>query len=85
MNIRAAFIHVLGDLIQSVGVVLAAAAIMIWPNAYIVDPILTFVFAVIVLFTTIPVLCDCIRVFMEGTPIGLNPDKLLKDLYTVFL
>jgi zinc transporter 2 len=83
MNIRAAFIHVVGDLLQSVGVVLAAAAILIWPDAYIVDPILTFLFAIIVLFTTIPVLCECIKVFMEGTPTGVDPSKLLADLNSV--
>jgi len=85
LNIRAAFIHVIGDLIQSVGVVLAAIFIMIWPQYDIIDPICTFVFSMIVVCTTIPILCDCIRVFMEGTPAGINPDKILEDLHKVIL
>jgi zinc transporter 2 len=83
LNIRAAFIHVIGDLVQSVGVVLAAVFIMIWPQYDIIDPICTFVFSIIVVCTTIPILCDCIRVFMEGTPAGINPDKILEDLHKV--
>lgn len=83
LNIRAAFIHVVGDLIQSVGVVIAAIVIKIYPQYYIIDPICTFIFSVIVLFTTIPILCDCIRVFMEGTPTGVDPNKLITDLYNV--
>jgi zinc transporter 2 len=85
LNIRAAFIHVIGDLIQSVGVVIAAVCILVWPNLYIIDPVCTFLFSVIVFFTTIPILCDCIRVFMEGAPIGVEPIKILADLYTVYL
>ena len=84
LNIRAAFIHVIGDLIQSIGVVIAAIVIMIWPEYDIIDPICTFVFSVIVVCTTIPILCDCIRVFMEGTPAGVDPDKILEDLHKVF-
>jgi zinc transporter 2 len=83
LNIRAAFIHVIGDLIQSIGVVIAAIVIMIWPEYDIIDPICTFVFSIIVVCTTIPILCDCIRVFMEGTPAGVNPDKILEDLHKV--
>ncbi len=85
LNIRAAFIHVIGDLIQSVGVVIAAIVILVWPDLYIVDPICTFLFSLLVVITTIPILCDCIRVFMEGTPTGIDPAKLNHDLYSVIL
>ena len=41
------------------------------PELKIVDPICTFIFAVLVVFTTIPVLKDCMIVIMEGTPVGI--------------
>ena len=44
----------------------------------IVDPICTFLFSVLVVFTTIPVAKDCIIILMEGTPVSLKQD--LKDL-----
>jgi solute carrier family 30 (zinc transporter), member 2 len=72
MNLRAAVIHLLGDILQSIGVVIAALIIYFVPNAQIADPITTLIFAVIVLFTTVPIFKDCISVIMEATPNELN-------------
>jgi len=47
-NLKAAIIHVIGDIVQSIGVIIAAVVILIWPQAKIIDPILTIVFAFIV-------------------------------------
>ena len=69
---RAAMIHLIGDLIQSVGVVIAAVVIKFYPEAHIVDPICTIIFAIIVVFTTVNVVRDCIRVLMEAVPPGVN-------------
>lgn len=62
MNVRAAFIHVIGDVIQSVGVFMAAGVIYFWPQYAIVDPICTFVFSIIVLFTTFTIMKDALLV-----------------------
>eukprot|EP00116_Pleurobrachia_bachei_P007124 sb/3467386/ len=67
INVRAAFIHVVGDFIQSIGVLVAAIIIRIKPDWKIVDPICTFLFAILVLFTTINILKDALSVLMEGT------------------
>lgn len=72
LNIRAAFIHVIGDFVQSLGVLIAALVVYIWPEYQIVDPICTFVFAIIVLLTTIGILRDATNVLMEGIPNGIN-------------
>ena len=32
LNVEAAYLHVLGDLLNSIGVILAATIILIWPN-----------------------------------------------------
>lgn len=62
MNVRAALIHVIGDVIQSVGVFVAAGVIYFWPEYAIVDPICTFVFSIIVLFTTFTIMKDALLV-----------------------
>ncbi len=67
INVRAAFIHVVGDLIQSVGVFVAALVIYLRPELKQVDPICTFVFSVIVLLTTVAILKDALTVLMEGS------------------
>lgn len=68
INIRAALIHVLGDLLQSIGVLIAAYVIKYKPEYKIADPICTFVFSALVLFTTISILRDAVVILMEGFP-----------------
>jgi zinc transporter 2 len=68
INISSASLHVLGDLLMSVGVIIASVVILIEPTANIADPICTYVFSIIVCFTTTPIFKECIMVMMEGTP-----------------
>ena len=80
VNLRASFIHILGDAIQNIGVLIAGVIIYFAPRYSIVDPICTYIFSVIVGFTTINVLKDCIFVLMEGSPVDIDIEQLEKDL-----
>eukprot|EP00096_Caligus_rogercresseyi_P008721 TRINITY_DN2816_c0_g1_i1.p1 TRINITY_DN2816_c0_g1~~TRINITY_DN2816_c0_g1_i1.p1 ORF type:complete len:397 (+),score=115.08 TRINITY_DN2816_c0_g1_i1:2070-3260(+) len=80
INIRAAFIHVLGDLVQSIGVFIAAVIIKLWPEYKVADPICTLIFSIIVFCTTINILRDTLRILMEGIPPGLSYDDVLQDI-----
>ncbi|XP_068121572.1 proton-coupled zinc antiporter SLC30A2 isoform X2 [Hyperolius riggenbachi] len=64
-SVRAAFIHVVGDLLQSFGVLIAAYVIYFKPEYKIIDPICTFLFSVLVLATTLTILRDVLLVLME--------------------
>ncbi|CAC5379375.1 SLC30A2 [Mytilus coruscus] len=83
INVRAAFIHVMGDLIQSVGVLIAAIMIFFKPEWKMADPICTFLFSVIVMVTTITVVRDILVVLMEGTPRGLNFAEVQTSFYSI--
>ncbi|XP_075977431.1 proton-coupled zinc antiporter SLC30A2-like isoform X2 [Anticarsia gemmatalis] len=72
INVRAAFIHVLGDFLQSFGVLVAAIVIYFEPSWDLVDPICTFLFSILVLFTTFNIIKDALLVLMEGSPRGLD-------------
>ncbi|NXL59599.1 ZNT2 protein, partial [Chordeiles acutipennis] len=65
-SVRAAFVHVVGDLLQSVGVLIAAYIIFFKPEYKYVDPICTFLFSALVLGTTLTILRDVLLVLMEG-------------------
>ncbi|KAF1374556.1 hypothetical protein PFLUV_G00230320, partial [Perca fluviatilis] len=78
-SVKAAFIHVVGDLVQSVGVLLAATIIHFWPEYKAADPICTFLFSVLVLGTTLPVTKDVFRILMEGVPQGV-PFSTVREL-----
>jgi len=80
INVYAAFIHVVGDCVQSVGVMGASALIWWHPKFLIADPIVTLVFCVIVLFTTIRLMRQSLAVLMEGVPQGINLEEVRDDL-----
>ncbi|KAE9555391.1 hypothetical protein FO519_001403 [Halicephalobus sp. NKZ332] len=80
INVRAAFIHVLGDLIQSIGVLFAALLILYNKNWAIADPICTLFFSIIVLFTTIYIIRDALVVLLEGRPSSIDFRTVLDSL-----
>ncbi|ESO01905.1 hypothetical protein HELRODRAFT_65752 [Helobdella robusta] len=80
INVRAAFIHVVGDLIQSVGVFVAAIIIMIKPEYKLADPICTFIFSFLVLCTTLTVLRDVGNIIMEGVPRSISYSSVKQSL-----
>lgn len=84
LNVRAALIHVLGDLLQSVGVLFSSVLIKIFGDSCkIVDPVCTLVFACIVLVTTLSVLKDSVRILVEGAPKNINFDKVREELTNI--
>uniref|UniRef100_A0A914RXW5 Zinc transporter 2 n=1 Tax=Parascaris equorum TaxID=6256 RepID=A0A914RXW5_PAREQ len=82
INVRAAFVHVLGDLVQSIGV-LMAAVIVKSTHWRLADPICTFFFSVLVLITTATVLRDAVLVLMEAAPRHVDIDALHADLCSI--
>jgi cation diffusion facilitator family transporter len=83
LNVRAAFIHVVGDLIFSIGVLAAAFIIRYKPDWSLADPICTFIFSLMVVITTFAVMRDALHVLMEGTPKQLSFDAIKTDLLHV--
>lgn len=77
INVDAAFLHALGDMIMSIGVCTAATIIYFQPTWMIADPICTFVFSVIVCVTVTPIVKGCIAVLMEGSPTEIDTDELI--------
>uniref|UniRef100_A0A8C3MJX7 Solute carrier family 30 member 2 n=1 Tax=Geospiza parvula TaxID=87175 RepID=A0A8C3MJX7_GEOPR len=82
-SVRAAFVHVLGDLLQSLGVLIASYIIFFKPEYKYVDPICTFLFSALVLGTTLTILRDVLLVLMEGTPKGMDFNAVRDTLLAV--
>ena len=68
---------------MSIGVIIASICIYINPEWKIADPLCTYIFSIIVIFTTIPVFKDCIKVMMEGTPENIDVEALMQDIYEI--
>uniref|UniRef100_A0A8C5ERX4 Proton-coupled zinc antiporter SLC30A8 n=1 Tax=Gouania willdenowi TaxID=441366 RepID=A0A8C5ERX4_GOUWI len=82
-SVRAAFVHVVGDLLQSFSVLVSAIIIFFKPEYKIADPICTFLFSLLVLCTTFTIMRDILVVLMEGTPAGVNYNVVREQLLSV--
>ncbi|XP_062922346.1 zinc transporter 4 isoform X1 [Mobula hypostoma] len=83
LAVRAAFIHALGDVVQSVGVLVAAYIIRFKPAYKIADPICTYIFSFLVLCTTFRIVRDTALIFLEGTPRHLDVDHIRDSLLKI--
>lgn len=83
INVRAAFIHVLGDFLQSFGVFVAALVIYFKPDWDIIDPICTFLFSILVLLTTFAIIKDTLLVLMEGMPRGIDFNEVMSIILNI--
>ncbi|XP_045110722.1 zinc transporter 2-like isoform X2 [Portunus trituberculatus] len=80
LNMRAALVHFVADILQTLAVLVAAIIVKIWPQYQIADPILTFVFGFIVVVTTLPIIRELAHILMQGAPRNVNYLTLLNDL-----
>uniref|UniRef100_A0A182Q4F6 Cation efflux protein cytoplasmic domain-containing protein n=1 Tax=Anopheles farauti TaxID=69004 RepID=A0A182Q4F6_9DIPT len=80
LNVRAAIIHVIGDFIQSIGVLVAAIVIKFAPHLKMFDPICTFVFSLIVLVTTVRIFRDSMRILVDAVPVDITLERLSSEL-----
>ncbi|XP_033476447.1 putative proton-coupled zinc antiporter SLC30A4 [Epinephelus lanceolatus] len=80
LAVRAAFIHALGDLVQSIGVLIAAYIVRFKPEFKLADPICTYIFSILVLFTTFRIVRDTAVIVLEGVPRHLDTRRIKEDL-----
>ncbi|KAL6122034.1 hypothetical protein NUSPORA_00954 [Nucleospora cyclopteri] len=80
LNIRATYVHIIGDIIQSIGVVLASLIIHFNPKWVFVDLICTLIFTFLVVYSTIPVFKDGISVLSEATPAYIDIEKIKENI-----
>jgi len=80
LNMRGAYLHVLGDLLQSLGVLAVGAIVWARPELHVLDPVLTFVFSALVLATTSRLLRDVVDVIMERVPRGVSSADISAQL-----
>lgn len=75
INLRSAYLHVLGDALGSVGAIIAGLVMMIF-GWYIADPIISVLVALLILRGAWGIIKHTVHVLMEGTPITVNPAEV---------
>ena len=79
LNIKAAYVHLLGDTLSSLGVIVGA--ILIWfTRIGWIDPLLTFVISFIIIFQAYKILRESVDILMQSTPAGIDLDEIRLSL-----
>src|SRR6267378_4885571 len=82
MNLRSTFLHLAGDLLNSVGV-LASAAIIAWTGRLEADPIISFVIAATIVWSAVRLCREAVDVLLEGVPAHLDFSEVNQALSAV--
>jgi cobalt-zinc-cadmium efflux system protein len=67
MNLRSTFLHLAGDLLNSVGVLISAALIA-WTGQLAADPIVSFLIAATIVWSAVRLCREAVDVLLEGAP-----------------
>ena len=82
INIRGAYVHMLGDAVSSFGVVIAGV-IVAFTKASIADPVVSFVIAALILKSSWGILKESVSILLEGTPHGMDMAQVVATIKNV--
>jgi cobalt-zinc-cadmium efflux system protein len=71
LNVRSAYLHMLGDAISAAGVVIAGVVVAA-TGSHAADPIVSLLIAALILYSSRGILKESVSVLLEGTPVGLD-------------
>lgn len=71
LNIRGAFLHVLGDLLGSVAAI-AAGVMIIWRGWIWADPVFSIVISGLIIYNSWRLIADAVNILLEGAPSHIN-------------
>jgi cobalt-zinc-cadmium efflux system protein len=82
LNVRGAYIHVLGDALSSLAVV-AAAVIIMFTGQTLADPLLSGIIAIVIFITALGVLRESTEVLFQFTPRDLDYDEVINEITSI--
>jgi len=75
LNIKAAYIHLLGDTLSSIAVITGGIAIWFW-EAYWVDPLITVLVGIYIIWHTWGIIKETVDILMQAVPSEINLEKI---------
>ncbi|MFC2152948.1 cation diffusion facilitator family transporter [Bacteroidota bacterium] len=79
LNVKAAYLHLIGDTLSSVGVIIGSILIYYW-NIYWIDPLLTVIIGIVIIKATWSILKETIEILMQASPVGLDLKEIKLEL-----
>jgi cobalt-zinc-cadmium efflux system protein len=75
VNVRSAFIHMLGDTLSTASVIVGGWAILLTGQNWI-DPALSFAIGVLIVWSSFGIIRETLNILLEGTPRGVSMELL---------
>ena len=82
INIRSAYLHLFGDAVSSVAVIIGGICIQLF-RVYWVDPVLTVLISVYILKKSAGIVKESINVLMMGAPESVSIENIQKELENI--
>ncbi|KZS48687.1 zinc transporter ZitB [Paenibacillus glucanolyticus] len=82
VNLRSAYLHVIGDALGSVGAIVAGI-VMIAFGWYIADPIISILVSILILKSAWRIIQNTVHILMEGVPASVHPEAVTKSLLSI--
>lgn len=82
LNVRSTLVHMAGDALSAVGVVLAGVGILL-TGWHVLDPLVSVLIGLFILWSSWGIVREAGNILMEGTPTGLNIGQLIADMNSV--
>lgn len=79
INIRAAFVHMLGDAVSSVAIIAGAIAIH-FTGVSIIDPVLSVLIGILIVWTAWDIIQESLNVLLEGLPRGMELEEVTRTM-----
>jgi cobalt-zinc-cadmium efflux system protein len=82
LNLRAAFLHVIGDALGSVGAI--AAGVLIWKWGWtLADPIISIAMCLLIIYSSWQLIRESVNILLEGTPSHINIRAVVVAMHEV--
>lgn len=82
LNVRSAFLHVLGDTLSSVGIIVGGL-VMLFTGWYIIDPIISVLIALLILASAYRVTVEAVNILLEATPKSIDLHEVVEAVRKV--
>lgn len=82
LNMRSAYLHILGDTLGSIGAI-GAGIVIVATKWFYADIIASFLISIIIVYNSIGLLKDSINILMEGVPADVDIDKIAVELLKI--
>ena len=79
LNIRGAYLHIVGDALSSLGVVIGGV-IILYTGWYLIDPILSFMISLVIIYGAWKLVAESVNILLESAPAHINIEAVAEEI-----